>query len=132
MRLPCKEKDVNLHKFYDAVEEFFKVIAYKTNRTCVEDGCIILGRPIDHRKKQVPVKVIIIGQPNDFTIEFAPWEDEKLPVSVSILGLFGGTLRVRDHYERKEKIRELEEKFWSHALSALKDSTRTMDRDYQL
>jgi len=120
-----RHSNVNLESLNHSIEEFFTENHFKIETEKTNDVYKISATGLHFK-----LTVRMLGNPDDFTVEFIP--DQKATGFISpkmviayIASLFGTGKLFLDEIEYQKEIAELEDKFWNYVdrqIDTLRDS----------
>ncbi len=130
------KKDVNLNLLAERIRPFFSEPDFHTALEESQNGYVIEAvSKIPNLNLEIEVQVI--GQPNDFTVEFFAGGRSGFSPSM-ILGqltsMLGGGYLIRRGAQRRETLDALERSFWKHVqmqVADLANSATTTKRLYK-
>jgi len=118
MRDQWIEKNIDLSALSKEVEHFFVENQFETKLEETPRGYKIMALSERILDVQLRIEVEILGQPNNFSIEYTTNEGKKGFLSTSLgkylaWALGGGILVLKDE-KVKEALEKFEETFWSY------------------
>lgn len=106
-------KSVDLALLSERIENFFEDEGFKVTKDWPTSECTISAKPRHGFGILGQVIVRILGDSNDFSIEFSPSEHSRSAVKLGfITTMFGGGSLVLRGLKSKEALEKLEKKFW--------------------
>ena len=120
-------KNVDLISLCKSIKAFFEASNLRTRKDDSADGYSILG--VQQRGgRRIEVVVRILGDSNDFIVEFEGGERARRSVMLGFMTtMFGGGSLLLRGQKLKEELEKLENEFWVHmeeAVTRLVDSGR--------
>lgn len=123
-------KNVDLALLSEQIEEFFKRKSFVIRRDKRADECRLLAIPPKHSPHDLheSISLKILGNPNDFVVEFGGSEQSHSRIMLGFLSTMigGGGFLLRD-LKSKEILEKLEKEFWAymeHTVTQLIDSAK--------
>ena len=118
------DKNVNLKMLTERIRPFFDEIDFETISERIQDGYLIQAvSRIPNLRLRVNVR--ILGQPDDFVIEFSAGGKGGRFSPSMIVGylttMFGGGYLVSRESQKQETLDTLENDFWRHAQMQIGD-----------
>lgn len=114
MKDQWRRSNVNLESLNRSVEEFFTENHFRIETEKTNDVYKVVATGLHFK-----LTVRILGNPDDFTVEFIP--DQKTSGFISpkmviayIASLFGTGKLFLDEVEYQKELAELEDKFWNY------------------
>lgn len=106
-------KNVDLNQLSECIDDFFKAKGFATKKYELEKERTILWAPQRVKNVRKAMKTRILGEPNDFMIEFAGSEIAHRSIWLGLLTQFigGGSLILRGSRLR-EALEKMESEFW--------------------
>lgn len=127
MRARWVGKNVDLALLSACVEDFFKGKDFKTRRDESAEECTISGIPQRAHGIYGEVNVRVLGNPNDFEIEFLTSKHTRSAIKLGfITSMFGGGVLLLRGLKSQEALEKLEREFWrciEEAITHLVNST---------
>ena len=111
------EKSVDLSMLVERIRPFFHDLDFETSFEKVQEGYVIQAVS-KIPNLQLRINVNVLGEPNDFTVEFLSGGKGGYFSPSTVVGyltsIFGGGYLVRRGAERREALDRLESWFWRH------------------
>jgi hypothetical protein len=113
-------KDVDLSLLRERVVDFFKDKGFRTTKDCSASEYTISAKPRQSVGIIGCVTVRILGDPNDFLIEFSTSEHSRSAVKLGFMTtIFGGGSLILRGLKSQEELEKLEKDFWAHVEEAI-------------
>jgi len=120
------EEGVNLDLLTENIETFFKDKGFKTRKNALPTGTKILIAPKHLRDTNANIKVTVLGNPQDFTVELSMNEPSRFATMLGLsTTLFGGGVFVLRGLKLQEALEKLEKKFWSYLEEKITYASRS-------
>ena len=124
MKKQWVEKNVDLDTLAERIGSFFHEIDFETMVEKMQEGCMIQAvSRIPNLKLRIGVK--ILGQPDDFAVEFSAGGKGGYFSPSMIVGylttIFGGGYLVSREAKKREALDMLENDFWKHTQMQVAD-----------
>jgi hypothetical protein len=118
------EKNVDLNTLAERIRPFFHETDFETVVEKIQEGYMIQANcKIPNLRLRIEVK--IVGQPNDFTVEFSAGSRGGYFSPSMIAGylttMFGGGYLVSREAKKREALDMLENDFWKHTQMQVAD-----------
>jgi hypothetical protein len=118
------EKNVDLSRLTERIRPFFNEKEFKVTVEETQEGYVIQAKNrIPNLKLEVNVE--ILGEPNDFTVEFSTGSKgghfSPLMIVGYLTAMFGGGYLISKEAEKREALDMLEKDFWSHTQMQVAD-----------
>lgn len=118
------EKNVDLNMLVERIRPFFSEIDFETMVEKMQEGYVIQAiSKIPNLKLKIDVR--ILGQPDDFRVEFLAGSRGGYFSSSMIAGylttMFGGGYMVSREAKKREALDMLENDFWKHTQIQVAD-----------
>jgi len=117
------EKNVDLDLLAERIRLFFSETDFETTAGNVQQGHIIEAS-VKIPKLNLTINVAILGQPDDFVIEFSTGRGGYLSPSVMmgyLTAMFGGGHLISRAARKQETLDMLEKDFWKYAQIQVAD-----------
>ena len=113
-------KNVDLPLLSKHIEDFFRDKGFRTTKDWSASEYTISAKPQQGAGIIGRVIVRILGDPNDFLIEFSTSGHSRFAVKLGfITTLFGGGSLVLRGLKSQEELEKLEKDFWVHVEEAI-------------
>ena len=120
------EKGVNLDLLTENIETFFKDKGFKTRKDSLPTGTKILIAPKHLRDTNANIKITVLGNPQDFTVELLMNEPSRFATMLGLTTtLFGGGIFVLRGLKLQEALEKLEKKFWVYLEEKITYASRS-------
>ena len=124
MKKQWVDKNINLRVLAEHIRPFFDEIDFETISEGVQDGYLIQAvSRIPNLRLRVNVR--ILGQPNDFVVEFSTGSKGGYFSPSMIAGylttMFGGGYLVSREAQKRETLDALENDFWRYTQTQIGD-----------
>jgi len=122
------EKNVDLNALAERIKPFFHEIEFETMVEKMQEGYMIQAiSKIPNLKLKIDVK--ILGQPDDFTVEFSAGGKGGYFSPSMIVGylttMFGGGYLVSREAKKREALDMLENDFWKYTQMQVADLVKS-------
>lgn len=119
-------KNVDLSMLVKRIEPFFHQMGFETTLEKVADGYIIQAVSSEIPGLQLRIRVDILGQPDNLTVDFVPGGERGGFFSLSMIAgyltsMFGGGYLISRGARKQEAYDELERSFWRHVQTQVAD-----------
>jgi hypothetical protein len=118
------EKNVNLSMLTERIRPFFDETDFNVKVEETQEGYVIQASSKIPNLK-LGVNVEILGEPNDFTVEFSTGNKRGYFSPSIIVGyltaMFGGGYLISREAEKREALNMLEKDFWRHTQMQVAD-----------
>jgi len=118
MRDQWRENNVDLNKLSEGVKQFFNRGHFQSKLEKTGNGYRIEAATEKISNVQLQISVDILGEPNDFSIEFIADKRKgffsPLMIAGYIATALGGGIIFRSEMKLQEALDKLEKEFWSH------------------
>lgn len=106
-------KNIDLTLLSKYIEKFFKEMGYKAKKNGLMRGYKIFVIPRNTRDVVARIEIRVLGQPNDFVIDFCGIERMRSSIASGFLTIhFFGGLILRRSLKLQEVLEKLEKEFW--------------------
>lgn len=113
-------KNVDLSLLRERVENFFKDKGFRTTKDWSASEYTISAKPQQGVGIIGRVTVRILGDPNDFLIEFSTSKHSRSAVRLGFMTtIFGGGSLILRGLKSQEELEKLEKDFWAHVEEAI-------------
>lgn len=130
MRRRWVGKNVDLALLSQRVEDFFKSKGFKTKKDESADGYELSGTAQHVRDVRGHIAVRILGNSNDFVIEFVASERTRRSIMLGfITTMFGGGSLILRGLRLQEALEKLEREFWVYAEDDVAHLANSVDVD---
>ena len=128
MKKQWLEKNVDLNALAERIKPFFHEIEFETMVEKMQEGYMIQAiSKIPNLKLKIDVK--ILGQPDDFTVEFSAGGKGGYFSPSMIVGylttMFGGGYLVSREAKKREALDMLENDFWKYTQMQVADLVKS-------
>jgi hypothetical protein len=120
MQMRRTGKNIELKLLSKYIEDFFKDRGFKIRKDVSAEGYLILGRHQRDLRIYGEVSVRVIGNQDDFVIEFLTSKHASSAVKLgSITSIFGGGSLILWGLKSQEALEKLEKEFWVYIEEAI-------------
>lgn len=113
-------KNVDLALLGERVKNFLRAKGFRTTKSLSASEYTISGKPQQGVSIIGRVTVRILGDPNDFSIEFSTSEHSRSAVKLGfITTIFGGGSLILRGLKSQEELEKLEKDFWARIEEAI-------------
>ncbi|MGD8505685.1 MAG: hypothetical protein PVF15_03365 [Candidatus Bathyarchaeota archaeon] len=123
-------KNVNLALLSSYIENFFKIRGLETGKEESEGKYTIRWAPPRVNNKRGTMKVTIVGDADDFSVEFIASERTRRSIRLgSLTTQFGGGYLLLRGLRLREALEKLEREFWAYVEDKIAHLIRFAESD---
>jgi len=126
------EKNINLNTLTQQIKQFFTEKQFTTTTEQKTNQYKIEAATQKILNIQLKIKVEIIGQPNNFTINYTTNQNNKRLLSSPVVKYFawalGGGIIILKQEKAREALEKFENNFWSYVDEKIAQLTRKQDQ----